>query len=125
MNRIVSCFQSNNRNLPAHKLGSRYKMIHNNIKCIEKTFSSFMFTFLVRSFLEFFRIHSLFLNAVSIKFVITIVIYSCITLVVFISVMIYADILQNNLKQLCEIMLQSFVRDAGCRNGFTDLKSML
>lgn len=129
MSRIIGGFCLKNRNFPSHKIRCRYKSIRSNIKCIEKTFSLCLFIFLGRSFFEFFKILSYSLDkmelTVDIKFAISAAVYSSVTLVVFISVIMSADILQNDFKRLCERILQSFVENADCSNGFVDLKFML
>lgn len=130
MSRIISGFCLKNRNLSPHKIRCGYKSIRSNMKCIEKTFSFFLFIFLGRSFFEFFRILSysldkIRLTVVDVKFAISTAVYSTVTLVLFISVIMSADRLQNNFKHLCEIILQSFVENTDFRNGLFDLKFML
>lgn len=129
MSRIIGGFCLKNRNFSSHEIRCRYKSLRSSIKCIEKTFSICLLIFLGRSFFEFFKILSYSLDkielTVDIKFAISAAVYSSVTLIVFISVIMSADILQNDFKCLCERLLQSFVENADFSNGFVDLKFML
>lgn len=117
------------RSFSSRKMRLQYYLIRKTVKCIEKRFSSLVLIFLGRSFFEFFKILSFLFDrvilTVDIKFTLTAVLYSSVTLVVFTSVIIAADNLQIQFRNLCDKMMQSLSGETNLETGVIQLKTMI